>query len=140
MKGNMSNETLRGSCLCGAVRYTATGEVTRFYHCHCSRCRKATGTGHASNMFLKGSLAWESGEDQVASYKIPQAERFTNRFCRNCGSRMPLFIEKIGMALIPAGSLDNEPRNMPQARIFTGSRAAWSCDASVLPEFSERPG
>ncbi|HEX6259262.1 MAG TPA: GFA family protein [Woeseiaceae bacterium] len=135
----MPNVTLTGSCLCGAVRYTATGEVARFYHCHCSRCRKATGTGHASNMFLKGGIVWESGEDQIASYKVPEAERFTNIFCRSCGSRVPRSIEKIGMVLIPAGSLDSEPGATPQARIFTAFRTAWSCDATALPEFSEHP-
>ena len=130
---------LTGGCLCGAVRYTATGDVTRFYHCHCSRCRKATGTGHASNLFLAGSLAWENGEDRVASYKPPDAERFTNTFCRNCGGRVPRFIEKLGMVFIPAGSLDDEPGTAPQARIFTASRVGWSCDAAPLPEFSEYP-
>ena len=58
----MTSTTLRGSCLCGAARYEATGEPRRFLHCHCSRCRKATGTGHASNLFLQpGSLRWLSG-------------------------------------------------------------------------------
>jgi hypothetical protein len=135
----MSIEELAGSCLCGAVRYTATGEVARFYHCHCSRCRKATGTGHASNLFVKGSLAVLSGEDQIASYKPPEAERFATAFCRTCGSCLPRFIEKIGMVFIPAGSLDVEPATSPQARIYTGSRAAWSCDATTLPEFSDQP-
>jgi hypothetical protein len=59
----MSQTTLKGSCLCGAVKYEVTGEPRRFYHCHCSRCRKATGTGHASNLFLQpGALKWLSGE------------------------------------------------------------------------------
>ena len=49
----MTQATLTGSCLCGAVKYAATGVATRFLHCHCSRCRKATGTGHASNLFLQ---------------------------------------------------------------------------------------
>lgn len=49
----MTQATLTGSCLCGAVKYEATGVATRFLHCHCSRCRKATGTGHASNLFLQ---------------------------------------------------------------------------------------
>ena len=69
----MSNITLAGSCLCGAVRYEATGEETRFYHCHCSRCRKATGTGHASNLFLQGSLEWLAGENLLTSYVPPGA-------------------------------------------------------------------
>lgn len=135
----MKTEELTGSCLCGAVRYMATGEPVRFYHCHCSRCRKASGTGHASNLFLKGSLSILSGDDRIASYKPPEAERFTTTFCSTCGSRVPRFIEKIGMVFIPAGSLDVEPSIAPQARIFSGSRAAWSCDATVLPEFSDLP-
>jgi hypothetical protein len=137
--GAMNMEDLTGSCLCGAVRYTATGEAVRFYHCHCSRCRKASGTGHASNLFVKGSLTVLSGEDRIASYKVPEAERFTTTFCRTCGSRLPRFIEKIGMVFIPAGSLDVEPSITPQARVFTGSRTGWSCDATALPEFSDSP-
>jgi len=133
----MKTSSLSGSCLCGEVRYTATGEESRFYHCHCTRCRKATGTGHASNLFLMGTLQWENGEDLIKSFKPPEAERFTNTFCSQCGGRVPRFIEALGMVFIPAGSLDAEPEMKPHARIFTGSRAAWSCDGTQIPEFSE---
>ncbi len=135
----MSTSSLSGSCLCGAVRYTATGEAQRFYHCHCKRCRKASGTGHASNLFLNGTLDWQSGEDQLISYKLPEAKRFTNTFCRTCGSRMPRFLEEYGVVFIPAGSLDEEPGLAPQARIFNGSQAAWSCGETELPVFDEYP-
>ncbi len=135
----MSTSSLSGSCLCGAMHYAATGEAQHFYYCHCKRCRKASGTGHTSNLFLRGTLDWESGEDQLISYKLPEAKRFTNSFCRICGSRMPRFIEKSGMVFIPAGFLDEEPDLAPQARIFTGSRAAWSCDGQELPGFNEYP-
>lgn len=136
----MSESQLKGSCLCGAVRFTVTGEPQRFYHCHCSRCRKASGTGHASNLFVKGALSFESGEAEVVHFKLPTAQRFTNSFCRICGSRMPRFIESLGMVFLPAGALDGEPGFAPQARIFTGSRTAWSCSTEALPEFSEYPG
>jgi len=135
----MSSVTLTGSCLCGTVRYAATGEPSRFYHCHCSRCRKATGTGHASNLFLQGSLDWRSGEDEISSYKVPEAKRFTTSFCRRCGSRVPRFIKEAGVVLIPAGSLDDEPGIPVQARIFLESRAAWSCDTTALPEYNDYP-
>jgi len=135
----MSTSLISGSCLCGAAQYTATGEAVRFYHCHCKRCRKASGTGHASNIFVKGTLSWESGENLVKSYKLPEAERFTNTFCSDCGARLPSFIETFGMVFIPAGSLDVEPELLPQARIFCGSRSNWSCDEAQLPEFDEYP-
>jgi len=133
----MTARSLSGSCLCGAVRFTATGEAQRFYHCHCSRCRKASGAGHSSNLFVKGTLTWDSGEELIRDFKPPQAERFTNRFCTVCGSRVPRLNAQQGMVLIPAGSLDDAPDIAPQARIFQGSRAAWSCDDATLPQFDE---
>ena len=132
--------SLSGGCLCGAVRYTVNGEAQRFYHCHCSRCRKASGTGHASNLFVQGTLTWNSGEELIRTFKLPEAARFANSFCEVCGSRMPRFIEKVGMVFIPAGSLDDEPDIRPQARIFLDSRAKWSCDEAVLPGFEQYPG
>jgi hypothetical protein len=135
----MSEKTLKGSCLCGEVRYIAQGEPVRFFHCHCSRCRKASGTGHASNLFVKGSLVWESGEELLKSFKLPEAERFRNTFCQNCGGRLPVFIEQAGIVFIPAGSLDHEPGFMPQARIFVGSRTDWSCNEEHITEFEEYP-
>jgi hypothetical protein len=136
----MAGQSLKGSCLCGAVSYTADGEPIRFYHCHCSRCRKASGTGHASNLFLKGTIHWDSGEELIKMFKVVEAERFTNSFCEVCGGRVPRFLEQYGMVFIPAGSLDDEPDLKPQARIFSGSRTKWSCDAKELSEFHELPG
>ena len=43
----MSVSVFQGSCLCGTVSYEITGTPFDFFHCHCQRCRKANGTGHA---------------------------------------------------------------------------------------------
>lgn len=134
----MTESTLSGSCLCGAVTYIVTGEERRFYHCHCQRCRKASGTGHASNLFVRGELAWGSGKELVRTYKLPDAERFSNSFCTVCGGRVPRFVPEFNSVFLPAGSLDDEPALRPQARIFQGSRAAWSC-ADGLPAFDAYP-
>lgn len=134
----MTQTTLKGSCLCGAVKYEAVGEAQRFYHCHCTRCRKATGTGHASNLFLQpGLLRWLGGEDRIRSFKVPEAKRFTNTFCATCGGRLPRQAQGTDIVMIPAGSLDVEAPIGPQARIFSGSRAAWSCSGDALPAHAE---
>jgi len=58
----MQHLNLTGSCLCGSVMYKVSGDCEMFNHCHCSRCRKATGTGHASNLLFKYEYAeWLSG-------------------------------------------------------------------------------
>ena len=125
----MTDVTLQGSCLCGAVRYEVAGKATRFYHCHCSRCRKATGTGHASNLFLQpGTLSWLSGEELVTSFKVPQATRFANTFCKTCGGRVPRQAAGSDLVMI-----------QPQAVIFAGSRAGWSCDSGEMPAYPQYP-
>lgn len=134
------SETFRGGCLCGGVRYEIQGEPVRFYHCHCSRCRRATGTGHASNLMVKlGSVTWEKGEELLHRYKVPEAERFTTAFCGTCGGQLPRVLPELNVAVIPAGSLDEAPSIAPQARIFWDSRAEWSCTAEELPLFPEYP-
>ena len=136
----MTSSTFRGSCLCGAVQYEIIGAPLKFYHCHCQRCRKASGTGHASNLLVKpGSIKWLKGEELIKGYKVPEAIRFTNRFCSVCGSRVPRYAKEIDTIVIPAGSLDGEPPIRPQARIFWDSRANWSCSGDNLPVHSEYP-
>ncbi len=39
------DEPIRGSCLCGGVRFEVTQPLSRVAHCHCSRCRKHSGAG-----------------------------------------------------------------------------------------------
>lgn len=137
----MSEVTLNGSCLCGAVKYQVSGEPQRFYYCHCQRCRKASGSGHASNLFLtRATLAFEQGEALLKRYKVPEAQRFARQFCSTCGSAVARFVPELDAVLIPAGTLDEPTPIMPQARIFWDSRAEWSCGGDSLPRFAEYPG
>jgi len=132
--------TFSGGCLCGSVQYQLNGRVLRFYHCHCGRCRKLTGTGHASNIMVKAaSVDWTRGESLLGYYKVPEAERFYNQFCKKCGSPLPRAVPELGMVVIPAGSLDSDPGIKAAARIFWDSRAEWSCEAGGLATFSEYP-
>ena len=136
----MPQQTLTGSCLCGALKYRVTGEPARFYHCHCSRCRKSSGTGHASNLFVSnGTLDWEGDTDLIRSFKVPEAERFTRTFCDTCGGPLPREVPQFNMVFIPAGTLNEEPNIAPQARIFLDSKTLWSCGAQEIPGFPEYP-
>ncbi len=136
----MAANTYSGSCICGSVKYEITGEFRFFPHCHCSRCRKSTGTGHASNVILTPeTVEWTAGEELVRSYKVPDAERFRTVFCENCGSPLPRWAPDMSIAVIPAGTLDSHPELKPSGRIFYESRADWSCDAAELQCWAEYP-
>lgn len=136
----MSEISVHGSCLCGSVKYQVTGKSKRFYHCHCQRCRKASGTGHASNLLVSphSSITWLQGEEKLARYKVPEAERYYSCFCSQCGSPMPRVVVELDAVLIPAGSLEQSPNVLPEAHIFWDSRAEWSC-ADALPVFAQYP-
>jgi len=136
----MTEVNLKGGCLCGAVQYELGGEATRFYHCHCSRCRKVSGTGHSTNLFVKlSSLAWTQGEELIGKFKAPDAKYFATWFCTQCGSPVPRHIPQANVAVIPAGSLDSDVPIKPQARVYWGSRTEWTCEPGDLPVFDDYP-
>ena len=131
---------VRGSCLCAAVAYEATGESLRAWNCHCSRCRKARGAAHASNLFMPlAGFRFTRGEERLASYKVPEALRFTQVFCRTCGSPMPRVDPDRGIAVVPMGSLDGDPGVRPSRHIFAASKAPWFELADDLPQDAEYP-
>jgi len=140
MEMSMEKMNFKGSCLCGSIQYELSGEPVRFYHCHCQRCRKATGTGHASNIMIKpDSFKWLAGESLLKRYKVPEAERFFTHFCSECGSAMPRDVPEIGAIVIPAGSLDHDISLRPEARIFWDSHTEWSCSGDGIKTFAEYP-
>ena len=115
-----------GSCLCGRVRYRVDGAFERFYLCHCSRCRKDTGSAHAANLFSSTArLAWLSGQDLVTTFRLPDT-RHARSFCGACGSALPFADAR--MVVVPAGSLDTDPGITPDAHLFVASRATWDRD------------
>jgi hypothetical protein len=136
----MSERELAGGCLCGAIKYTVHGPFLRFLHCHCARCRKVTGSAHATNLFVDAAnLHFTAGESLPVRFDHPEAQRFGNSFCPRCGSRVPHLSKDGRNYLIPAGSLDDAPDIRPTGRIYFGSRAPWSCDGDDLPRFPEGP-
>lgn len=132
---------IRGSCLCGEVSYEISGRPTGVVLCHCSRCRKARSAAFASNLFVADAgFAYASGADAVASFKVPDAERFTHFFCSRCGSTAARGFAPGGAALAPAGGLDGDPPLAERTHIFVGSKAPWFEITDSLPQREEAPG
>jgi len=137
----MSIANHEGGCLCGAVRYELTQAPVWAHNCHCSRCRKASGTAFASNLFFpRDALRYTQGEDALRSFKLPEAERFTQVFCALCGSPLPFPSKQPGLVGVPMGSLDTDSGYRPQAHIFTGSGAPWFTITDTLPQHPDALG
>ena len=132
---------VRGSCLCGGVAFEIAGPVAGpIVNCHCSRCRKGRSAAHASNLFVeRPRFRWLRGEELLVSYKVPEAQRFTQVFCRTCGGSAPRVDVERGRVVVPAGSFDDDPGAREELHIFVGSQAPWYEIADDLPRHEAYP-
>jgi hypothetical protein len=132
------SKSFKGSCLCGAVSYQFHGPEYVFQYCHCSRCRKFTGSAHATNIIVApDQFEWLTGADQLGRFEHPEAKHFATCFCRQCGSSLPWEAQSGGAVVIPAGTLDEDPEIRPSQNIFWKDRVAWREAVESLPHYDE---
>lgn len=135
----MDNKTV-GSCLCGSVTFEISGPFESFFLCHCSRCRKDTGSAHAANLFSStATITWHSGQDLVRTFQLPST-RHQRSFCGSCGSALPSLQLGGALLVVPAGSLDSVVDMRPNAHICFASRATWDRQLEDVPKVDELPG
>ena len=136
----MSDNAVTGSCLCGKTRYELKDNLGVFQYCHCSRCRKFTGSAHAANVFVApGDFLWLDGEEYVGRYDPEHTKYFATAFCKNCGSSLPWLSKSGRVVVVPAGTLDGDPGIRPDKNIFCASRAEWYTSVESLPQHDEGP-
>lgn len=136
----MTDNEISGSCLCRKVTYTISGNLGIFQYCHCSRCRKFSGSAFASNLMVSpDDFKWKSGEELVGRYELEEAKHFATSFCKNCGSSLPWLSQSGKAVIVPAGTLDGDPEIRPSQNIYCGSRAVWYEDPGSIPENDELP-
>ena len=130
---------INGSCLCGAVKYELKGEISQILLCHCSRCRKATGSAFAALTPVRTEdLHFISGEQSIKKFdSAPGVGRY---FCQDCGS--PLFSKRENapeLVRLRIGTLDTKIPTTPIAHVFVASKSEWFeiCDSN--PQYAERP-
>ncbi len=130
----------RGSCLCNAITYQFSGPEYVFQYCHCSRCRKFTGSAHAANIIIDPKqFEWLGGEELVGRYEHPEANHFATCFCTRCGSSLPWLAKSGRSMVIPAGTLDEDPGIRPTQNIFWQDRAPWQKEVADLVQYDELP-
>jgi hypothetical protein len=131
---------VRGSCLCGLVQFHVTKPFKVAHNCYCTRCRRACAAAHASNGFTDfDGVVFIKGKDQLKTYKLPEAQFFTQVFCEICGSKMPRLDPDRNLAVIPLGSLDDDPGIRPIDHIYVAYKCEWHKITDDLPAYEEGP-
>ncbi|WDD97563.1 GFA family protein [Thalassomonas actiniarum] len=129
---------MNGKCLCGKVTFAITGTLPNLYQCHCSLCRKLTGSSSDSAMFLsREQFSWRSGEQLISSYKTETG--FRSDFCQNCGSTVPHLMNNQKQYWIPAGLLEGESDIKVAAHLFVGSKCQWDMIGDDGIQYEEMP-
>ena len=127
---------LTGSCLCGAVRFEVEGEATEFYQCHCSLCRKSTGSAAVTALLVAADrVRWVSGPEH---YTFSTRSGYRVDFCKACGSPIPNRVRS-GDYWIPAGLLDGDVTARVTKHIYVGSQAPWDVIPAGVPQFEHGP-
>ena len=131
---------IRGSCLCGGVRFEITRAVGPFELCHCSRCRKANGSVFVAGLRVKREdLRLVQGGELIETFEVPVRESpppYRTHFCRRCGSPVPDLIGDATWLEIPSGLLDDDPQIRPDKHIFVDVKSPWFGITDNLPQLS----
>ncbi|MDH3668199.1 MAG: GFA family protein [Paracoccaceae bacterium] len=104
---------LTGHCLCGAVKFTATGVPHEVGACHCTMCQRWTG-GPAIAVKVAG-MDFE-GEEHLTRFRSSDwAER---GFCSTCGSNLFYRIVGTDDYYVTAGVFDDPSGFWLASQIF----------------------
>ena len=114
-----------GECNCGAIGFEISAELSDVFVCHCSICRRATGSnGIAVVVVDNADFRWVRGEENVTSWKMPDAD-WQIWFCRSCGSPVPGLNDESRM-FVPAGLITDGGDSLKvKHHIWVDSKAVW---------------
>lgn len=131
-----ATRALAGSCACGAVRYAVADAFVYAANCHCSLCRRATGSAFKPFAGIRiEQLRLVAGADSLLVFGDPAAAH--DRHCRRCGSLLYSVVRDNAWAHIAMGTLIDTPTIRPSEHIFVGSKAPWHEITDGLPQCAE---
>ena len=127
----------KGSCLCGNVSFSIVGDVRGVGSCHCSRCRKVSGTnGNAVFLVSIENFKWHEGQGKTTGFSFPNGWGVSR--CDNCGSPLPVSHDG-KQYWVQAGLMDDSLDTEMKQHIFCASRADWDRESPNARHFDEFP-
>jgi hypothetical protein len=136
------NQPYTGGCACGAIRYSTPHAPLFQNHCQCRDCQRRSGTGHGSWLTFPAradmQITGEASQWQVAA---DNGNVKTHAFCPVCGTPVHLrFSAAPDFIAVPAASLDEPGRFVPQALTYRVRALPWDRIDPALQAFERMPG
>ncbi len=125
----------QGSCLCGAITIELRGAIRDIIHCHCSLCRKNSGTAYATNGFINAAdFKVHDPEGLMGFFEMKPGKK--RHFCRRCAS--PIYSSNAATPnkyRIRLGIFDTDIQERPISHNFVTSKANWDDLDAGLPRY-----
>ena len=130
---------LTGRCLCGGVRFEINGQLGPIIYCHCSICRRASGSSFATNASVrKENFRILNGHELIKEYESSPGNK--RAFCSKCGSPLyGTFADISSVRRVRLGALDSVEGAKSVAHIWTSSKSDWFEITDDLEQFKEEP-
>ncbi|TIX01513.1 MAG: GFA family protein [Mesorhizobium sp.] len=126
---------LAGKCLCSAVQYAVTDEFAYAANCHCSNCRRTTGSAFKPFAGIeREKFVLIEGEDKLLIFGDQSGH---DAHCGRCGSLLYSLVRDGAYVHVAMGTLVDDPAIRPTAHIFVGSKAGWFTITDDLPQYQE---
>jgi hypothetical protein len=115
----------KGQCNCGSVAFEIDSDISEVFICHCSICRRSTGSnGIAVIIVEKDLFRWTQGNNMITTWNKPD-EKWHTSFCSICGSSLPGVNDESRM-YVPAGLINEGGESLKVAHhIWVESKAVW---------------
>jgi hypothetical protein len=128
-------KTLAGKCFCGAVQYAVADEFRYAMICHCSYCRRTTGSAFKPFAGIeREKFAVTQGANGLMVYG---GDKANDTHCRVCGSLLFSVVRDGAFVHVAMGTLLDDPSIRPTRHIFVGSKAPWFTITDDLPQYQE---
>ena len=125
---------IKGGCLCDSVSFLITDDLMYAGYCHCSECRRWTGSAFSVTGGVNESkFTLVKGEACLSSFK--KGENSIAYFCKNCSSIVYGKVPAHNMIFVMLGTLEESPSLKPQWHIYTDSKLDWYQINDDLPQF-----
>jgi len=128
---------MKGSCLCGKCTFEISEPYGSINKCHCTKCRKVSGTGSNAVLWIEPScLNWCTGKELIKTFTMPDGRKSV--FCGVCGSPLPRYIQDEEW-IVPAGILDEDLEAPIRQHIFVENKPPWEIICDDAPQYLKAP-